>query len=114
MQYLLMITDIPGEWDRVPPAEQARIMEGHQALGRALAAEGKRVESHRLRPVDEARTLRLLPGGDRTVVDGPFTEAKEVMGGFYVIDCASMDEALAWARRIPLTYGSIEVRPVWE
>jgi hypothetical protein len=47
------------------------------------------------------------------VTDGPFAETKEVLGGFYVIEAASMDEALEWARRIPMGRGSIEVRPMW-
>jgi hypothetical protein len=114
MKFLLMITDIAGEWDRVPAAEQARIMEDHAGFTRDLERQQKLVGSHRLRPPDEAKTLRLLPGGKRVVTDGPFTETKEVMGGYYVIDCDSMAEALDWAGRIPLVYGSVEVRPVWE
>lgn len=114
MKFLLMLTDTAGEWDRVPPAEQTRILEGHGALERELRAQKRFVSSYRLRPPDEARTVRLLPGGDRTVTDGPFTETKEVMGGYYVIDCDTMAEALDWAKRIPLVYGSIEVRPIWD
>ena len=48
-----------------------------------------------------------------TVTDGPFTDGREVMGGYYVIDCDTIEEALEWAKRIPLAYGSIEVRPIW-
>ena len=114
MKYLLMITDIAGKWDTIPPAEQARIMEGHNAFGSALRAENRFVSSFRLRPPAEARTLRLVAPERRDVTDGPFTETKEVMGGYYVIEAGSMDEAIGWARRIPLAYGSIEVRPVWE
>lgn len=113
MKFLLMLTDIAGEWDRLPPAEQARILEGHAVLERELRGQKKLVGSHRLRPPDEAKTVRLPPGGGRTVTDGPFAETREVMGGYYVIDCASMEEALEWATRIPLAYGSIEVRPIW-
>jgi hypothetical protein len=111
MKFLMMLTDIAGEWDRVPAAEQARIMEGHGVVGRELRAQQKFVGSYRLRPPDEAKTVRLLPGGGRAVTDGPFAETREVMGGCYVIDADSMEEALAWAKRIPLAYGSIEVRP---
>ena len=113
MKFLLMLTDIAGEWDRVPAAEQARILEGHGAFERDLRAQKKFVSSFRLRPPAEAKTVRLLPGGVRTVTDGPFTETKEVMGGYYVVDCDTMEAALDWAKRIPLVYGSIEVRPVW-
>jgi hypothetical protein len=114
MKFLMMLTDIAGEWNRLPAAEQARIMEGHGVVARELRAQQRFMGSYRLRPPDEAKTVRLLPGGDRTVTDGPFAETREVMGGYYVIDADSMEEALAWAKRIPLAYGSIEVRPIWE
>lgn len=81
MKFLLMLTDIAGEWDRLPPAEQARILEGHAVLERELRGQKKLVGSHRLRPPDEAKTVRLPPGGGRTVTDGPFAETREVMGG---------------------------------
>jgi len=58
------------------------------------------------------RVLRWR-NGKVAVTDGPFAETKEVLGGFYVIEAASMDEALEWARRIPMGRGSIEVRPMW-
>jgi hypothetical protein len=113
MKFLLMITDIAGAWDEVPAADQARVLAAHDEFGTALRAEGKYVTSYRLRPVTEAKTVRIR-GAERLVTDGPFAEAKEVMGGFYVVECASMDAALAWARRLPSLYGSIEVRPIWE
>ena len=89
-------------------------MEEHDILQRDLQAQRKLLETHRLRPPAEAKTVRLRSGGDRAVTDGPFTESKEVMGGYYTIECDSMAEALDWARRVPLAYGSVEVRPVWE
>jgi hypothetical protein len=113
MKFLLMITDIEGAWDQVPAADQARVLQAHDEFGAALRAQGKYVDSHRLRPVSEAKTMRVR-GTERLLTDGPFAEAKEVMGGFYVVDCASMDEAVEWARRLPSLYGSIEVRPIWE
>lgn len=114
MKYLLMITDVDGKWETIPAADQERIFAGHDALGAALRAERRLVASFRLRPPREARTVHLTAGDGRGVTDGPFTETKEVMGGFYVIDVASTDEAVAWAKRIPLAYGSVEVRPIWE
>ena len=114
MKYLLMITDIAGKWDDLPADEQRRILEAHDAFGRALDAENRQVSSFRLRPPGEAKTLRFAGPDRRDVTDGPFTETKEVMGGYYVIEASSMDEAIGWARRLPLAYGSIEVRPVWE
>jgi hypothetical protein len=113
MKYLLMITDRAGAWDALPAATQRRIMEGHEAFGAALRAERRYVTSFRLRPPEEARTVRYVDGDGRAATDGPFAETKEVMGGFYVVEVGSMDEAIKWAERIPLVYGSVEVRPIW-
>jgi len=113
VKYVLMIADPPGSWDAMTPAEQQRIMDGHRAFAEALVAEKKMAGGFRLRAVAEAKTLRVRGAEGGEVTDGPYAETKEVLGGFYVIEAASMDEALAWARRIPLGRGSIEVRPVW-
>jgi len=114
MKFLMMLTDIAGEWDRVPTADQARIFEEHRVVERELRAQKKFLGSYRLRPPGEAKTVRVLAGGGRTVTDGPFAETREVMGGYYLIDSDSMEEALGWAKRLPLVYGSIEVRALWE
>ena len=114
MKYLLMLTDVAGKWATISPQEQRRIMDAHDAFGDALRSERRFVTSFRLCPPGEAKTLHFVSPEQRDITDGPFTETKEVMGGFYVIEATSMDEAIAWARRIPLAYGSIEVRPVWE
>jgi hypothetical protein len=67
----------------------------------------------RLAPVDAARALRAK-GHDVLVTDGPFAETKEILGGLVVIECADLDEALAWARRCPIVrVGTVEVRPEW-
>jgi hypothetical protein len=65
-----------------------------------------------LQPTDTATTVRVRDG-QRLTTDGPFAETKEVLGGYYIIDVADLDAALAWAERIPsVGYGSVEVRPV--
>ena len=64
-----------------------------------------------LQPVDTARTVRFQDGAPTLVTDGPFAETKEQLGGFYILDCASLDEALDMARKLPLRDGSVEVRP---
>jgi hypothetical protein len=92
-----------------------RVMQKHTQLQADLRAEGKLLGCHRLRPGDDAATIRMQ--GDRHVVsDGPFTETKEVMGGFYLIECASRAEAIEWAKRLPLAEkrSSVEIRPIWE
>jgi len=70
--------------------------------------------SERLRPEDEASRVRVK-AGQRQVMDGPFAETKEGLGGFYLLECASKDEALAWAKKVPIREGGfVDVRPVWQ
>jgi hypothetical protein len=89
--------------------EQRRLVDGHRAVIEDLRARGQLVDAFRLRPASEAATVR---GPDRVVVDGPFAEAKECIGGLYLIECASMEDAVGWARRLPpVEGGTIEVRP---
>lgn len=86
---------------------------GHMKLGEDLVAAGVAYSGERLRPAVTATTLRWN-NGTATLHDGPFAETHEELGGFYIIDVASLDEAIEWARRIPIPgKGAIEVRPVW-
>jgi hypothetical protein len=82
-----------------------------------LEAEGKLVDSRRLRPSVEAATVRLR-NGKPVATDGPFCETKEVIGGYCVIECDSRDEAIEWAKKMPhfghLRYSGIEIRAIWE
>lgn len=114
MKFMVMMTDSEGAWERLAPADQQRIMQNHQQVQSELTAKKKFVLSHRLRPLGEAKTVRMLADGRTIILDGPFTETKEALGGFYIIDCASMDEAVDWARRLRFMPGANEVRPLWE
>jgi hypothetical protein len=58
--------------------------------------------------------MRVRENGDRIVTDGPFVESKEQLGGFCLLECENLDEALQWARKVPMQAGSIEVRPVMD
>lgn len=78
-----------------------------------LDRNGKRIMGDRLRPVADAKTVRVR-GGRRMVTDGPFAEAKEVILGFDILECASMDEAIEIAAKHPMARaGRIEVRAFW-
>jgi hypothetical protein len=89
-------------------AEFPRWLELNQSLQEA----GVLVEGDQLGPVDVATTVRVR-GGESEIVDGPFATTKEILAGYYIIDCPDLDEALKWAARIPLAeYGSVEVRPI--
>jgi hypothetical protein len=113
MRYMLLINS---QKAAPPPtkAEMDAIMQGHQKFGAELLALKKMVHGERLRPDDEASRIRFK-AGQRQVTDGPFTETKEALGGFYVIECDSKTEAIEWAKKIPLTEGGhIDVVPVWD
>lgn len=78
----------------------------------AMAQAGVLVDSAPLQPVRSATTLRIR-NGEPLLTDGPFAELKEQIGGYYLLDCASLDDALRWAATIPAARsGSVEVRPV--
>ena len=77
-------------------------------------AKRQRIEGNQLRPVSDATTVRVRDG-EVLVADGPFAETKEQVGGYYVVDCEDLDEAIEVASKIPAArYGTIEVRPIWE
>jgi hypothetical protein len=113
MQYALLIyTPEPeGEPD---PAAVAAEMEAYNAFTDHLRAKGAMKGGEALDSVATATTVRVVDG--RTITtDGPFAETKETLGGFYLVEAADLDEAIAYAAMIPgATRGSIEVRPVWD
>jgi hypothetical protein len=112
MRYMLLINSDKAA-PPPQPAEMEVIMRGHQRFAEELQAAKKMVHGERLRPDGEASRVRLK-AGQRQVTDGPFTETKEVLGGFYLIDCDSMKEAVEWAKKIPLREGGhIDVFPIW-
>ena len=114
MQYLLMIGASERLEEDMSPEDMGALMEEYGRFTAELEASGAMVDGNRLRPVADASTVRLRDG-KVTVTDGPFAETKEQIGGYYLIDVANLDEALAWAQKIPSAkFGSIEVRPVWE
>ena len=97
-----------------PPTDMEAIVQGHMRVSGDLRTAGKMVVSERLRPDTEGTRVRAK-AGQRQVMDGPFTETKEALGGFYLIECADKQEAVEWAKKIPLAEGGfIEVRPIWE
>ena len=84
------------------------------AFGEEMGKRGVLQGGERLRPVTDATTVRVRDGEVLTS-DGPFAETKEQMGGFYLVDCKDLDEAIEVASKIPgARVGSIEVRPIWE
>ena len=108
MQYLAVIHADEGHWDALPASERERAMETYGALAREPVV----VDGHELQPVATATTVRVRDG-ETLVTDGPFAELKEAIGGYYVLECDSIDDACAWAARIPAAaHGAVEVRPI--
>ncbi len=112
MKFLVLIYPDPAKLDAMPDSEFASTMRGCLAHADDLRARGKLLDTQMLQPPATAKTLRKR-GGKVAVVDGPFAETKEVLGGFNVIEAESFEEALQIAARFPWTdIGSIEVRPI--
>jgi hypothetical protein len=114
MKYMILMGDGGGAWEKLSAAEQAQVIERHGAFRRALEAEGKYVGEHRLAGPETARTVKLDARGQVYVTDGPFTESKEVVGGLYIIEAETIDEAVEWTRRCRFIPGSSEVRPLFD
>lgn len=113
MKYMVLIASTPDGWDGLSEAEQRAL---YDRIGRWWgdhAAAGRIVEGYQLQPADTATTVRIAPEGEVTVTDGPFTEAKEVIGGYAVIDVPDLDAAIAMWRTWP-SPDWCEIRPVIE
>jgi hypothetical protein len=105
---LLIYTPVDGPPAGSDPEQSAKWFEYTQALHDA----GVHVAGDALQGVDTATTVRVRDG-ETQIVDGPFVETKEFLGGYYILDCPDLDTALEWAARMPnIHYGSTEVRPV--
>ena len=99
------------------PVETAQTMEEYGEFTTKVTAAGAMAGGEALWGTDTATTVHVEggKGGEVVMTDGPFAETKEVLGGFYLLDCADLDEALAWAAQIPGAWqGKVEVRPVVE
>ena len=114
MQYMLLIYDDEKLWSGLSDAERGSIMQEYFTFTNGLRESGAFVDGAPLQPTSTATTVRLREG-EQLVTDGPFAETKEQLGGFYLVEAESIDEAIAHAARIPSArLGSIEVRPVLE
>jgi hypothetical protein len=114
MRYALMICTDETADAAMGPDEASAQMADYFAFGEEMGARGVLQGGERLRPTTDATTVRVRDGEVLTS-DGPFAETKEQMGGFYLVDCADLDEAIDIASKIPgARAGSIEVRPIWD
>jgi hypothetical protein len=114
MQYLLLLHAEEAGFMNMTPAQQQQGMAAYLAYTEALKEAGVFKGSNRLRPVATATTVRVADGKTQ-VLDGPYADSKEQLGGYYLIDVADLDAALAWAARCPgAGHGIVEVRPIWD
>ena len=116
MQYMLLIHEDESVYaGEDGAATMEATLAGHMKLMEEWGAKGVEFSGNRLRDAGTATTIRYETGGEGTLHDGPFAETHEELGGFYLIEAKDHDEAVRWARLIPIPgKGAVEVRPVWQ
>jgi hypothetical protein len=114
MQYMLLIYGDEADWDGATEEQRQAMYAEYRVLTTDLGEKGQFAGGSELSPTSTATTVRVRDG-EALVTDGPFAETKETLGGYFLIECESLDEAIEIAGRIPSArYGSIEVRPVMQ
>jgi hypothetical protein len=113
MQYLLMLYLDEAGWSNLTKEEQAQGVAAYGAYTEALKKAGILAGSNRLQPSAAATTVRIANGKSQ-VLDGPYADSKEQVGGYYMIDVPDLDAAISWAARCPTaSHGIVELRPIW-
>ena len=114
MRYALLITGDETAYEALSPEESQASLAGYMTWVEEMGKRGVLGGGERLRPTTEATTVRVREDEVLTT-DGPFAETKEQLGGFFLVDCKDLDEAIEVASKIPgASSGTIEVRPIWE
>ncbi len=112
MEYLALIYADEGAWESLQENERSSMYDRYMAFSREAREAGVLAGGDELAATTDATTVRVRDA-QLAVTDGPYAEAKEALGGYYLLNCGSLDEALDWAARIPAAeHGAIEVRPV--
>lgn len=112
MQYMLLIYSAESAGPAPETPEFGEMMQGYRTFTQEIQEKDIMKGGDPLQPVATATTVRVRNGATETT-DGPFAETKEQLGGFYLLDCADLDEAIEYAAKIPSAkFGSIEIRPV--
>ena len=113
MQYLLMIYRNEAAVLSATKEQAGQMTAAYGAYTEAIKKAGAYIGGNRLQPTSTATTVRA-PNGKSSVLDGPYAETKEQLGGYYLIEAADLDAALGWAARCPAAaHGAVEVRPIW-
>jgi len=111
MLYALLIYGSEADWQRMDRAKRQRQMDSHVHAAAVEHADGVLMAGVRLRPTEYATTVRTTPKGI-AVTDGPFAETKEQFGGFQLLDCATLEDAVRYATLLVECSGTVEIRPL--
>mgnify|MGYP001382456035 CR=1 FL=1 len=112
MKYILLIYGDEGAWEARSAEEKRRIYEGHAAYWKALEEAGVLRGGAELKPTTTATSLKFT-NGKPAIVDGPFAETKEQLGGYYLIEVNTLEQAIDWASKMPgMDSGTVEIRPL--
>ncbi len=113
MKYMLLMYAAEAEMPKTTPEDVQAVQRTWVTLLKDAQAAGVLVETNGLSPTANATTVRVREGKN-LITDGPFAETHEQLGGFFILDCKDLDEAISWAARIPhASFGSVEIRPLW-
>ena len=111
MRYLLALY---GDENAQAGAPDPAALTAWTEYDKKITSAGVFVSGEALTESSTATTLRIGTSGEQVVTDGPFAETKEQLGGFYLLDCKDLDEAIEWAKQLPMTEGAVEIRPVMD
>jgi hypothetical protein len=114
MKYLLTFIVKEGAMEDSSPEEMRESLERWSAFDREMTDAGVLIACEPLEESSAATTLRLRSDDQPVVTDGPFAESKEQLGGFCLLECGSREQALEWARKVPMRSGAIELRPIMD
>jgi hypothetical protein len=114
MRYMLTIVGEEGGWEDATPEDMKAELDGWSAYTDALKEADVFIAGEGLQESATATTIRASDDGGRVVTDGPFAETKEQLGGFYLLECDDLDQAIDWAKKVPIRGGAVEVRPVMD
>lgn len=113
MKYMMLIYSNPAAQPQYTPEEYKAVAAEWQSVVRDAEAAGILISTSGLSPVTDATSVRVRDG-KTLIADGPFAETHEHLGGYFLLDCKDLDEAVEWAARIPgVKYGTIEIRPLY-
>jgi hypothetical protein len=114
MQYLMMVWLNEKGWDALTQEQQQKQMAAYMSFREAIVKAGVLKGSNRLQTSTTATRVRLVDGKTE-VLDGPYAESKEQVGGYFLIDVPDLDAAISWAAKCPAAqHGTVELRPVWQ